>query len=126
MQMEKPFRHQIFNPTFHEGAEFLGIEDYWSIIDIPDGRLNGATGNVIVSEEEMSIDGRGPGLGIGRTYNSLDAADHLFGQGWYADVETSITPTKEGAIYLDEDATTHIFTKKQMVRINHQQVFSLN
>ncbi|MGK4096203.1 DNRLRE domain-containing protein [Bacillus altitudinis] len=101
-----------FNPTFHEGAEFLGIEDYWSIIDIPDGQLNGATGNVIVSEEEMSIDGRGPGLGIGRTYNSLDAADHLFGQGWYADVETSITPTKEGAIYLDEDATTHIFTKK--------------
>ena len=67
---------------------------------------------MIVSEEEMSIDGRGPGLGIGRTYNSLDAADHLFGQGWYADVETSITPTKEGAIYLDEDATTHIFTKK--------------
>lgn len=115
-----------FNPTFHEGAEFLGTEDYWSVIDIPDGQLNGATGNVIVSEEEMSIDGRGPGLGMGRTYNSLDAADHLFGQGWYADVETSITPTKEGVIYLDEDATTHVFTKKQMVRINHQQVFSLN
>jgi len=101
-----------FNPTIREGAEFLGTEDYWSIIDIPDGQLNGATGNVIVSEEEISIDGRGPGLGISRTYNSLDNSDHIFGQGWYADAETTITPTDDGAIYIDEDATTHVFTKK--------------
>ncbi|OZS78175.1 hypothetical protein CF394_07460, partial [Tetzosporium hominis] len=56
-----------FNPTFHEGAEFLGTEEYWSIIDIPSGQLNGATGNVIVNEEDLSIDGRGPGLGLSRT-----------------------------------------------------------
>lgn len=67
-----------FNPVFHEGAEFLGTEEFWSIIDIPDGQLNGATGNVIVNEEDMSIDGRGPGLGLSRTFNSLDSSDHMF------------------------------------------------
>ncbi|MFO3790191.1 DNRLRE domain-containing protein [Bacillus mojavensis] len=101
-----------FNPTFHEGAEFLGTEEYWSIIDMPSGQLNGATGNVIVNEEDLSIDGRGPGLGLSRTYNSLDSSDHLFGQGWYADAETSVISTDGGAMYIDEDATTHRFTKK--------------
>ncbi|MDA7025189.1 DNRLRE domain-containing protein [Bacillus sp. CLL-7-23] len=101
-----------FNPSFREGAEFLGTEDYWSITEIPDGQLNGATGNVIVSEEDISIDGRGPGLGLSRTYNSLDSSDHLFGQGWYADAETKVIATDNGAIYIDEDATTHVFTKK--------------
>lgn len=101
-----------FNPVFHEGAEFLGTEEFWSIIDIPDGQLNGATGNVIVNEEDMSIDGRGPGLGLSRTFNSLDSSDHMFGQGWYADAETSILSEDGRAVYIDEDATTHVFTKK--------------
>lgn len=36
----------------------------------------------------------------------------MFGQGWYADAETSILSEDGRAVYIDEDATTHVFTKK--------------
>lgn len=69
----------FFNLMFYEGVEFFGIEEYWFIIDILSGQLNGVIGNVIVNEEDLLIDGCGLGFGLLRIYNSFDIFDYLFG-----------------------------------------------
>ncbi len=48
--------------------------------------VNPATGNLVMTGTDLAVGGRGPGLGIGRTYDSLAAAagdTGRFGAGWY-------------------------------------------
>lgn len=102
-----------FMPTFGEPVEFLGEEEYWSILDIPYGKVNMATGNLIISEEDMTVSGRGPELGLRRTYNSLSTSVGIFGPGWHSDAEMRVTTTSDNSkvSLVDEDGTVHIFTK---------------
>lgn len=103
-----------FTPTFGEPVEFLGEEDYWSLLDVPYGKVNMATGNLIIDEEDFSISGRGPELGLNRTYNSLSSSVGIFGPGWHSDAEMKITSNSDKSIVklIDEDGTVHIFTKQ--------------
>ncbi len=100
-------------PTFGEPVEFLGSEEYWSIIDVPSGKVNMATGNLMIEEDDFSLSGRGPSIGISRTYNSLSNSIGIFGPGWQADVDMSVTSSSDGkkVTLIDEDGTVHLFTK---------------
>ncbi len=54
--------------------------------------VNCATGNFWHEFPDIKIPGRGGGLGVARTYNSLDAAnDSEFGYGWSSNIGTSLT-----------------------------------
>ena len=101
-----------FKPSIGQPTEFFGEEDYWSILSVPYGKVNAATGNLIVSEEDLSIDGRGPGLGFSRTYNSLAPTTGMFGYGWHADSEMTLKLSGNQALFVDDDSTLHVFTKQ--------------
>lgn len=100
-----------FQPTIGQPTEFLGTEDYWSIIDVPYGQVNVATGNLIVDESDFSIDGRGPEVGLERTYNSHSTSAGLFGKGWHSDIEMSLKASGSDVLFTDEDQTLHTFKK---------------
>ncbi|GIN88534.1 tRNA nuclease WapA [Heyndrickxia sporothermodurans] len=102
----------LFKPTIPGPEDFLGMEDYWTGISVPNGTVNAATGNLLIDETDYSIDGRGPGLSIGRTYNSLSTTKGIFGYGWYSDVEMSIKSESSYIKFSDEDGTIHSFLKK--------------
>ncbi|WP_369802223.1 DNRLRE domain-containing protein [Geobacillus sp. B4113_201601] len=108
---ETVFSSNALTVKIPEANEYLGKEDYWSIIDVPYGSVNAATGNLIIDEDDVSISGRGPGLGITRTYNSLSTSVGLFGKGWHSDAEMNIVAQGNEARFTDEDGTLHIFTK---------------
>jgi RHS repeat-associated protein len=109
---ETIYSSTAFMPSIPQGSEYLGKEEYWSIIDVPYGSVNAANGNLIISEEDISISGRGPALGIERTYNSLSSTSGIFGKGWHSDAEMSVTASGNEAKFIDEDGTTHIFSKQ--------------
>jgi tripartite motif-containing protein 71 len=65
--------------------------------------VNCATGNEVVTQTDLQAGGRGPGLGITRTYNSRAAviqANHIpatpgmFGYGWASSFSAHLTPQK--------------------------------
>ncbi|WP_461611878.1 DNRLRE domain-containing protein [Cytobacillus kochii] len=102
----------LYKPTIPSSEDYLGMEDYWTGIDVHNGVVNAATGNLIIDETDYSIDGRGPGLGIGRTYNSLSSSKGFFGIGWISDAEMNVVADQSYVKFTDEDGTTHSFTKK--------------
>ncbi|MED0652772.1 DUF6531 domain-containing protein, partial [Anoxybacillus geothermalis] len=108
---ETVFSSNALTVNIPEANEYLGKEEYWSIIDVPYGSVNAATGNLIIDEDDVSISGRGPGLEITRTYNSLSTSVGLFGKGWHSDAEMNIVAQGNEARFTDEDGTLHIFTK---------------
>ncbi|KIP21341.1 tRNA nuclease WapA [Anoxybacillus ayderensis] len=109
---ETIFSSQAFTVKIPEAVEYLGEEDYWSIIDVPYGSVNAATGNLMIDEQDVSISGRGPGLALSRTYNSLSPWTGLFGKGWHSDAEMNIVAQGNEARFTDEDGTLHIFMKR--------------
>ncbi|WLR43096.1 RHS repeat-associated core domain-containing protein [Bacillus carboniphilus] len=109
---ETVYSSKAFEPSFSEPTEFLGKEEYWSFTDVPNGEVNIATGNLIISEDDISISGRGPSLGVARTYNSLSPAIGMFGAGWHSDLEMSIVASSDQLKLIDEDSTLHIFNKQ--------------
>ncbi|OCA85770.1 Wall-associated protein [Bacillus sp. FJAT-27225] len=108
---ETVYSGNYFNIPLPESVEYLGKEEYWSIIEVPYGDVNASTGNLILSEDDISISGRGPALSIERTYNSLSTSVGLFGKGWHSNVEMSMTGAGNEVKFIDEDGTLHIFTK---------------
>ncbi|SDB82265.1 DNRLRE domain-containing protein [Shouchella lonarensis] len=101
-----------FKPSIGTPTEFFGEEDYWTILTVPYGTVNAATGNMMVSEDDVEISGRGPGLGLSRTYNSLAATSGMFGYGWHSDAEMTLKLSGNQALFVDDDSTLHIFTKQ--------------
>ncbi|WP_391201585.1 DNRLRE domain-containing protein [Psychrobacillus sp. L4] len=95
-----------------QGTEFLGYEDYWLMIDVPNGTVNATSGNLLLNKNDVFISGNGPGLGITRTYNSLSSTVGLFGKGWHSDAEMNVVPQGQDAILTDEDGTIHLFKKQ--------------
>jgi RHS repeat-associated protein len=101
-----------YMPTMPGADPFLGMEDYWTGIDVENGTVNAATGNLIISDTDVSIKGRGPGLGIERTYNSKSTAIGLFGRGWHSDAEMKMVANGNEVKFTDEDGTIHRFLKQ--------------
>jgi len=106
----------IYSPTPLKtqitSVPFLGTEDYWSFVDVPGGSVNTATGNLILSEGDFSLSGKGPDLLIDRTYNSYSTIKGLFGEGWHSNLDSSLKLVGTEAKYIDEDGTMHIFQKQ--------------
>ncbi|WP_186321409.1 DNRLRE domain-containing protein [Bacillus sp. FJAT-22090] len=109
---ESVFSKDIFTTKMPKGTEFLGVEDYWTMIGVPNGAVNAATGNLLLSESDVAIPGTGPGLGITRAYNSLSPTVGIFGKGWHSNVEMSVVPQGQDAKFTDEDGTIHLFKKQ--------------
>ncbi|KZE67993.1 hypothetical protein AWM68_17635 [Fictibacillus phosphorivorans] len=101
-----------YMPTMPGADPFLGMEDYWTGIGVENGTVNAATGNLIISKTDVSISGRGPGLSIGRTYNSKSTAIGLFGRGWHSEAEMKMVANGNEVKFTDEDGTIHRFLKQ--------------
>ncbi|MFB7142574.1 DNRLRE domain-containing protein [Gottfriedia sp. NPDC056225] len=94
-----------------ENVPFLGMEEYWSFVDVPGGSINTATGNFIATENDFSLGGKGPGISIDRTYNSQSSLKGLFGYNWHSNLDSSINLVGNEANYIDEDGTLLTFVK---------------
>ncbi|MBP0726704.1 RHS repeat protein, partial [Bacillus sp. RG28] len=103
-----------FKTTLEQPVPFLGKEDYWSFLDVPGGSVNVATGNFVASENDVSINGNGPGISITRTYNSQSKDTGVFGFGWHSNLDMSVKLNGNNAQYVDEDGTLLTFTKNGM------------
>ncbi|MED3821057.1 DNRLRE domain-containing protein [Priestia aryabhattai] len=53
-------------------SNYLGMEDFWASFEVPGANVNAFNGNLVFDETDFSLDGRGPGIDISRTYNSQD------------------------------------------------------
>ena len=78
--------------------------------------VNPATGNLVMTSVDLALQGRGPGLAIERTYNSLAAAAGAtgrFGAGWSDAYGARIVigPKKAATVHLGSGATVP-FTAK--------------
>ena len=52
--------------------------------------INAATGNVLISRQDEFLIGKGPDIGISRTYNSLGAFDDGNGDHWRLGYDLSL------------------------------------
>ncbi|SFD61059.1 DNRLRE domain-containing protein [Bacillus sp. UNCCL81] len=110
-QGETVYSTTYFRTVIGDAVPFLGIQDYWSYVDVPGGSVNTATGNYIRSENDFSLGGKGTGITIERTYNSQSTINGLFGVGWHSNLDESITLINNEAHYVDEDGTLLTFEK---------------
>jgi RHS repeat-associated protein len=63
-----------------------------------------ASGDFAQTFTDVSISGRGPGLQVTRTYNSLNASTTgLFGYGWSSTLDQSLTNTEDGTALITLD-----------------------
>ena len=82
--------------------------------------VNCATGNQVVTETDSAIGGRGPTLGLTRTYNSLLAAKQTtagpFGYGWTGSYSAHLELSYEGreaTVYQDNGSTVTFDREKE-------------
>lgn len=78
--------------------------------------VNCATGNEVVSQTDLTVDGRGPGLKMTRTYNSQLAAQQsapgLFGYGWTDSYSAHVELSEEqqvATVYQDDGSIVRYF-----------------
>ncbi|HEY8341568.1 MAG TPA: DNRLRE domain-containing protein [Calditerricola sp.] len=102
---------EAFMPTIPD-REDLGVESFWTYVPVPKGKVNAATGNLVLEDTDLEIPGRGPVVTIRRTYNSRSAEDGPFGLGWTFSLGMRIREDGSGNVFwTDEDGTVHRFTK---------------
>jgi RHS repeat-associated protein len=76
--------------------------------------VNCATGNFTLPFTDIAVAGRGPGLVLSRTYNSLDAASKgLFGHGWSSSYDMKLVEdaTAGSVTVRQENGSEVVFTK---------------
>ena len=75
--------------------------------------INSATGNLVESQTDIAIGGRGPGLKVTRTYNSLLAAEEKepgpFGYGWTGPYSAHLVEAGETATVYQDNGSTVVF-----------------
>ena len=72
--------------------------------------VNVATGNGLVTEQDLDVPGLGPDLTIDRDYNSMGPIDNLFGWGWTSDLDEGLVTNADGSVtYRDASGGFHIF-----------------
>jgi len=93
-------------------ANYLGMEDFWASFDVPGGQVNAFNGNLVFDETDFSLDGRGPGIDISRTYNSQDKEVGIFGKGWNSSLDVKVKEDANGdVLYIEQDKRIHRFRK---------------
>ena len=93
-------------------ANYLGMEDFWASFDVPGGQVNAFNGNLVFDETDFSLDGRGPGIDISRTYNSQDKEVGIFGKGWNSSLDVKVKEDTNGdVLYIEQDKRIHRFRK---------------
>lgn len=93
-------------------AENYGIEDYWTFVNLPKGKVHAMTGNLVLQETDLTLRGRGPALSVARTFNSRSNAEGPFGVGWTFSLNMSLAEASNGTVtFKDADGTTHLFRK---------------
>ena len=73
--------------------------------------VNCATGDLVESQEDLSVGGRGPGLAARRTYNSQLAAaggEGTFGRGWTSPYEGNIEVNERCLAYCGEEVISDV------------------
>lgn len=94
----------------------LGTEAFWGMETTASGygssQVNLSNGNLVLSVEDVEIDGRQLDPAIPRTYNSQDETASLLGIGWRLGVEENVWEEANGdVIYTEEDGSRHRFVK---------------
>lgn len=95
--------------TYH--IDGLGSEDFWSY----DNNINLNNGNLVLSEEDVSLDGRGHGINISRTYNSRSNEAGSLGHGWQLNTDMRFIFSEKEPIlsgmmtFIDSDGTETVF-----------------
>ncbi|MFY1068744.1 DUF6531 domain-containing protein [Enterococcus sp. AD013-P3] len=102
-------------PTIPQNqVEQLGMTDFWPSIPVRGGNVNATNGNLIFSESDFNIDGRGPSLSLNRYYNSLSQEVGLFGKGWSSSFEDFLIldTAKKEITWFEADRKANIFKEK--------------
>ncbi|XZF77789.1 DUF6531 domain-containing protein [Bacillus sp. AL-1R] len=95
----------------------LGQESYWNFYTttLSSGwysQVNTATGNLVINNSLVTVDGRALPLSEGLTYNATTQQDVGVGPGWSLVNGLFLQENADGSVTLkDEDATNHTFTK---------------
>ncbi|SFS88826.1 RHS repeat-associated core domain-containing protein [Marininema halotolerans] len=94
-------------------ADDLGTEEFWTFAEIPGGDVNAVTGNMVLDETDLELEGREPEMSIDRTYNSRAKETGPFGKGWSFNYGMSLTEDNKGnVIEQDMDGGFHSYQKK--------------
>ncbi|MGE6896717.1 DNRLRE domain-containing protein [Priestia flexa] len=83
-------------------SNYLGMEDFWASFEVPGATVNAFNGNLVFDETDFSLDGRGPGIDISRTYNSQDKEVSSFGKGWNSSLDVKVKEETSGDVLLIE------------------------
>ncbi|MFB5197420.1 DNRLRE domain-containing protein [Neobacillus sp. KR4-4] len=86
----------------------IGLEDFWHRTE--DG-INPSNGNLILTEADFDVPGRGIPLTVERTYNSRNTVEKgVFGYGWSSNFDARLIYGVSGpVVYIDNDGTRHFF-----------------
>ena len=87
-------------PLSIENPGMYGMQTTTGYADDP---VNTATGLFIEPERDLAFAGGCASLTLSRTYNSADKASRAFGVGWCSILDSRLTFTSQGAVWLRED-----------------------
>ncbi|PGE85259.1 wall-associated protein [Bacillus pseudomycoides] len=97
---------------FTDATQPLGVEDFWSTIEVIGGKVTTFNGNFVMDETDFKLTGQGPDVVVDRTYNSQDTGKGLFGKGWFSSLEVNIKEASNGdLLYTTGDKNTYRFRK---------------
>jgi len=87
----------------------LGAEPYWGF----HGNVNVYNGNLVISDVDVTLPGRGVPIVVTRTYNSRTSSTSVLGLNWINNLMMKVTSyfNKEIVNFTDADGTVKVFTK---------------
>ncbi|MBD8058234.1 hypothetical protein IC607_04525 [Cellulomonas sp. JH27-2] len=85
------------NYILREPDELYGVRAGSFYVSDP---INTATGNLVLPETDLASVGGATGLGLGRTYNSVDTRVGSFGAGWSTSLDVAVTEVEGGQVEL--------------------------
>jgi YD repeat-containing protein len=105
----------VYRPklTVNYVVEPVGSESFWAEV----GGVNVKNGNLVISDTDTAIPGRGVPVVLSRTYNSNPWSydnSALYGHGWRLNLAMSIKSfgtAASPAVFTDGDGTPHIFAR---------------
>lgn len=99
-----------FKSPLPDKQQLIGEEAYWPTLSTPAGTVNAINGNLTFNETDVSLSGRGPAVGLSRTYNSLSDQTGSFGKGWLFSYDIKVEELANKDVQLtEEDGTIHVF-----------------
>ena len=106
------------NPALGAGDRPYFTYDSFPISDRAGLKVNVASGNLVIANNDMSVGGPGPGYRLARTFNSTTGVDGGFGHGWSTTytsserVQRNYGGTFGSFTYWNETGTASLITPK--------------